>query len=50
VSRRTKLAVAAAFLAFVGILVYSSLGLGQVKVEVCIEFKGRTGCGSSPMA
>ena len=46
-SRKVKLAVAGAFLAFVGILVYSSLGLGQVKLEVCIEFKGRTGCGTA---
>ncbi len=46
-SRKTKLAVAAAFVAFVGILVYSSLGLGEVKMEVCIEFKGRTGCGTA---
>ncbi len=46
-SRKAKLAVAAAFLVFAGILIYSSLGLGEVKVEVCIEFKGRTGCGTA---
>ena len=46
-SRKAKLGVAVAFLAFAGILVYSSLGLGEVKVEVCIEFKGRTGCGTA---
>jgi hypothetical protein len=47
VSRKAKLGVAVAFLAFVGVLVYSSLGLGEVKMEVCIEFKGRTGCGTA---
>ena len=46
-SRKAKLGVAVAFLAFAGILVYSSLGLGEGKVEVCIEFKGRTGCGTA---
>lgn len=46
-SRRTKIAIGAAFLLFVGILVYASLGLGRVTVEACIEFKGRTGCGTA---
>lgn len=46
-SRRAKIAIGAAFLLFVGILVYASLGLGQVTVEVCIAFKGRTGCGTA---
>jgi len=46
-SRSVKAAIVAAFLVFAAILVYSSLRLGQVKVEVCIEFKGRTGCGTA---
>lgn len=46
-SRTRKIVLAAAFLLFVAFLVYSSLGLGRVRVEVCIEFKGRTGCRSA---
>ncbi|MFQ5662884.1 MAG: hypothetical protein ACE5HL_03530 [Terriglobia bacterium] len=46
-SRRVKIALAVTFLLFVGVLVYSSLTLGQVTVEVCMEFKGRTGCGTA---
>ncbi|MBI4466820.1 MAG: hypothetical protein HY656_05270 [Acidobacteria bacterium] len=46
-SRSVKLVIAVAALVFVGVLVYSSLRLGQVKVEVCIEFKGRPGCGTA---
>lgn len=40
-----KIVVAVGFLLFLGIVVYSTLRLGRVKVEVCIEFKGRTNCG-----
>jgi len=36
-----------AFLVFVALLVYSTLTLGRVKVEVCMEFKGRTNCGAA---
>lgn len=46
-SRNAKIIIGAAFLLFAAILVYSSLGLGQVKVELCVEFKGRTGCGTA---
>ncbi len=46
-SRTVKIAIAAAFLLFLGILVYSSLRLGAVRMEVCIEFKGRTDCGTA---
>ena len=46
-SRSAKAGIVAALLLFVGVLLYLSLGLGQVKVEVCIEFKGRTGCGTA---
>lgn len=46
-SRSVKIAIAGAFFLFLGVLVYSSLLLGQVRVEVCIEFKGRTGCGTA---
>lgn len=44
-SRRFKIALAVAFLLFLGAVVYSTLQLGKVTVEVCIEFKGRTDCG-----
>ncbi|MBI2956828.1 MAG: hypothetical protein HYY26_05910 [Acidobacteria bacterium] len=43
-SRRAQLAIAAVFLLIVGFAVYSTLGLGQVTVEVCMEFKGRSEC------
>lgn len=46
-SRPLKLGVAAIFLAFLGVLVYSSLRLGQVTVEVCVEFNARTNCGTA---
>jgi hypothetical protein len=29
---------------FIGLLVYLSLGQRQHRVEVCVEFKGRTNC------
>jgi hypothetical protein len=34
----------AAFLVFVGILTWQMLGHRQNKVEVCMEFQGRTAC------
>ena len=43
-TRTTKIAIAAAFLLFLLLMVVSSLSLGQVKVEVCMEFNGRTEC------
>lgn len=46
-SKPAKIAIAAALLFFLGILLYSSLRLGQVTVEVCVDFKGRTGCGTA---
>ena len=46
-SRTAKMVVAGAFLLFLGVVVYSSLHLGQVTVEVCIEFKGQRACGTA---
>ena len=46
-SRKAKLVIAAAFLVFVAFVVYSSLGLGKVTVEVCMEFRGRANCGTA---
>jgi len=44
VTKTTKIAIAAAFLLFLLLMVVSTLSLGQVKVEVCMEFNGRTEC------
>jgi len=46
-SPTAKIALAAAGVLFVGLLVYSSLRLGAVAVEVCVEFKGRANCGTA---
>ncbi|HEX9806212.1 MAG TPA: hypothetical protein VGA34_04870 [Alteraurantiacibacter sp.] len=46
-SRAVKLGLAAAGFAFVALVVYWSLHLGQVKVEVCMEFHGRSNCGTA---
>lgn len=44
-SKPTKFAIAAAFIGFLVLLVYSSLRLGQVRVEVCMSYQGRSNCG-----
>lgn len=44
-SRPTRFAIAAAFVGFLVLLIYSSLRLGAVRVEVCLSYKGRTNCG-----
>ncbi len=44
VTKTTKLAIIAAFLLFLFFMVISTLSLGEVKVEVCMEFNGRTEC------
>jgi hypothetical protein len=31
-------------LAFIVILVYSTIGLGHYRVEVCVTYRGRTSC------
>jgi len=46
-SRPLKLGLAAAGILFIALLVYLSLHLGQVKVEVCMEFRGRSNCGTA---
>lgn len=46
-SRAVKLGLAAAGFVFVALVVYWSLHLGQVKVEVCMEFRGRSNCGTA---
>ena len=47
VSCTLKLVLAVAGLSFVVLVVYWSLHLGQVKVEVCLEFRGRSNCGTA---
>ena len=46
-TRGVKLGLAAAGIVFVALVVYWSLHLGQVKVEVCMEFRGRSNCGTA---
>ncbi len=46
-SRNAKTATVVLFLLFLAVLVYSTLGLGQVTVEVCVEFRGRANCGTA---
>jgi hypothetical protein len=45
---RNKVVLAAlAVIAFIAYLIYSSVAQAQVSCEVCINFRGRTGCGSA---
>lgn len=46
-SRAVKLGLAAAGFVFVALVVYWSLHLGQIKIEVCMEFRGRSNCRSA---
>lgn len=41
--RNTILALVAVVI-FIGLLVYLSLGQGQVRVEVCVEYRGQQNC------
>jgi hypothetical protein len=45
--RRNTLLVALGFALLVAYLIYSSVQLAQVSCEVCINFHGRTGCGTA---
>ncbi len=44
VSKTARLVIIAAFVLFLLLMVVSTVSLGQVKVEVCMEFNGRTEC------
>ena len=44
-SKTTKFGIAAAFVLFLILLIYSSLRLGQVRVEVCVTYECRSNCG-----
>ena len=46
-SKTTKIVIAAGFVALVGFIIYSTMGLAKVNCEVCVEFHGRTSCGSA---
>lgn len=41
---KISLLVVLFLLVFVAILIYSTMGLKQYRVEVCMSFKGRTNC------
>jgi hypothetical protein len=43
----TKVIIVALVLFFVGIVIYSSMGLGQFRCEVCMEFQGRSACATA---
>ena len=41
---KTGLTVAAVLLIFVGLMVYSSMGMATYRVEVCMAYAGHTAC------
>lgn len=42
--KRTGLYIAIGVIVFIGAVVYSTFGLRKHRVEVCMEFNGRTNC------
>lgn len=42
--KRTGLWIALGVVAFIAVVVYSTLGMRKHRVEVCMEFNGRTNC------
>ncbi len=46
-NKTTKVMIAAIVILFVGIVIYSSLGLGGIRCEVCMEFQGRSACATA---
>jgi len=44
-SKKTKILIGVLFVALLGFIVYSTMGLAKVSCEVCVEFHGRTVCG-----
>jgi hypothetical protein len=47
VSKTTKIVIGAAFVALLGFIMYSTMGLAKVNCELCVEFHGRTMCASA---
>lgn len=46
-NKRLVLMIVLAGIAFVGALIYNTMSYGQYRVEVCMEFQGRTNCRTS---
>jgi len=44
-SKATKIVIAAGFVALLGFIVYSTMGLAKFNCEVCVEFHVKTACG-----
>ncbi|MBI3679257.1 MAG: hypothetical protein HY235_02530 [Acidobacteria bacterium] len=42
--KKAGLWITLAAVVFIGLVVYSTLGLKRHRVEVCVEFNGRTAC------
>ena len=51
---KSRIGLTAAVAGFValalGTIVYSSLGIHEVSVEICVTFRGRTSCGEAAAA
>ncbi|MFN8007858.1 MAG: hypothetical protein U0V70_12680 [Terriglobia bacterium] len=43
----TKIIIAAVILLFVGIVIYTSVGSGGIRCEVCMDFQGRVACATA---
>ncbi len=48
--KKTGILVVLFLIAFLAILVYSTIGLKRHRVEVCITFQGRTSCRTAAAA
>ena len=46
-STTTKVIIVALVLLFVGIVIYSSMGSGQFRCEVCMAYQGRSACATA---
>jgi hypothetical protein len=46
-NRTSKLLIGVGVVLFLGYVVYSSLGLDDHRVEVCMEFRGQTACATA---
>jgi len=46
-SKTTKIVIGAGFVALLGFIMYSTMGLAKVYCEVCVQFHGRTMCSSA---
>jgi hypothetical protein len=45
-SKTTKILIGAGFVALLGFIIYSTMGLAKVYCDVCVQFHGRTMCSS----